>query len=335
MSNLENLEKHKANIKTEGFYDFLFGLFTLQAAADPDRKGQYVFKNILRQAQGFKIALGDINILRIILGAKKELEPKPIVRPAGTSAKKSRLLDTNKKATLKAVNQDCDDCGKGEGLKLSETVHVTQVKAFFAGKSNIITMNRMHAHIKAQGYEIPEGKEKDIDFMADFILGKDGKEKKSKADHVVDINKKLIEDAHNEVQDQFMEAHDHLEANGLTDQLESPELETLMQQAEQEMNEDDNLEVPPPTFYDPDDLTKIEGIGKGIAKVLNEAGILTFLNLSKQAEEDIKQILVSAGKRYARHNPQTWSRQAELAAKGEWDLLHEWQQELDGGKIRK
>jgi len=32
------------------------------------------------------------------------------------------------------------------------------------------------------------------------------------------------------------------------------------------------------------------------------------------------------------HDPTTWPKQADMAAKGEWDALNKWQDELDGGK---
>ncbi|MEM6725429.1 MAG: hypothetical protein AAF598_15420, partial [Bacteroidota bacterium] len=65
----------------------------------------------------------------------------------------------------------------------------------------------------------------------------------------------------------------------------------------------------------------------------NNAGILTFGQLAAATVDQLKEILLNAGKRYAAHNPGTWPQQAELAAKGDWDALKAWQDELDGGKI--
>ncbi len=81
-----------------------------------------------------------------------------------------------------------------------------------------------------------------------------------------------------------------------------------------------------------DDLTIVEGIGPKIAGLLKEAGMDTLIEVSKSTPEKIKEILVAAGNRYARHNPGTWPKQAELAVAGKWDELKKWQDELDGGK---
>lgn len=81
-----------------------------------------------------------------------------------------------------------------------------------------------------------------------------------------------------------------------------------------------------------DDLTKIEGVGPKIASLLNEAGIVTYEDLSKAKVETLKGILEKAGSRYKMHDPTTWPKQAALAAKGEWDKLEKLQAELKGGR---
>ncbi len=81
-----------------------------------------------------------------------------------------------------------------------------------------------------------------------------------------------------------------------------------------------------------DDLTKIEGIGPKIAEKLNEAGVNSYADLAGTDTDKIKEILAAAGGRFASHDPGTWSKQAEMAAAGNWDDLNAWQDELDGGK---
>lgn len=81
-----------------------------------------------------------------------------------------------------------------------------------------------------------------------------------------------------------------------------------------------------------DDLKKIEGIGPKIAGLLKEAGIVTFNDLAKAPQKILKKVLADAGSRFRMHDPKTWSAQAKLAAKGEWDKLKKWQGELKGGK---
>jgi predicted flap endonuclease-1-like 5' DNA nuclease len=83
-----------------------------------------------------------------------------------------------------------------------------------------------------------------------------------------------------------------------------------------------------------DDLTKIEGIGPKIAELLKADGIESFEKLAKSGIETVKTILDKAGKRYQTHNPSTWMAQAKIAAKGDWESLKKWQDELSGGKAK-
>ena len=82
----------------------------------------------------------------------------------------------------------------------------------------------------------------------------------------------------------------------------------------------------------PDKLNKIEGIGPKIAEKLNEAGIMTFKDLSSTSLEKLQEILEAAGSRYRMHDPGTWAEQAGLAADSKWDELEALQDKLDGGK---
>jgi hypothetical protein len=81
---------------------------------------------------------------------------------------------------------------------------------------------------------------------------------------------------------------------------------------------------------EPDDLTKLEGIGPKVSKVLNEAGIATFAALAHANPADIQKALSAAGMQMM--NPDGWIEQAVLAAKGDWDGLEKLQGELKGGR---
>ena len=83
-------------------------------------------------------------------------------------------------------------------------------------------------------------------------------------------------------------------------------------------------------IVEPDDLKKIEGIGPKISGVLGEKGILTFSQLAKATEDELKAILVDARIRIA--NPTTWAEQAMLASAGKWEELEKLQDELKGGR---
>ncbi|MEN0049221.1 MAG: helix-hairpin-helix domain-containing protein [Bacteroidota bacterium] len=84
-----------------------------------------------------------------------------------------------------------------------------------------------------------------------------------------------------------------------------------------------------------DDLTKIEGIGPKLAKVLAEAGVETFKKLAATKAPKVAEILVAYNTRYKMYDTTTWPAQAKLAAAGKWDELKKWQDELDGGKAKK
>jgi predicted flap endonuclease-1-like 5' DNA nuclease len=81
-----------------------------------------------------------------------------------------------------------------------------------------------------------------------------------------------------------------------------------------------------------DNLVIIEGIGPKIAELLKNEGIETFAKLAKTKAEKIKKILEDAGPRYKMHDPGSWPKQADLAAKGKMDELKVLQDELMAGK---
>jgi len=82
---------------------------------------------------------------------------------------------------------------------------------------------------------------------------------------------------------------------------------------------------------EPDDLTKVEGIGPKYSAALISAGIATFSQLAESSMETLEKIVSDAGMRRPR-SIETWAEQAELAAKGDWDALEKLQDELDGGR---
>ncbi len=83
---------------------------------------------------------------------------------------------------------------------------------------------------------------------------------------------------------------------------------------------------------EPDDLTKIEGIGPKIQELMHGAGIYTFGELAAASVERLREILHAAGERFQMHEPKTWPEQADLAAKGKWSELEELQELLRGGR---
>jgi len=82
----------------------------------------------------------------------------------------------------------------------------------------------------------------------------------------------------------------------------------------------------------PDDLTKIEGIGKKVTALLKENNILSFKDLGKSSIKKLQQILDEGGSKFNLHNPASWPKQAKLAAADKWEELEALQKELIGGK---
>ena len=84
-----------------------------------------------------------------------------------------------------------------------------------------------------------------------------------------------------------------------------------------------------------DDLTKIEGIGPKAAAALTAAGVATFADLSKAKVPAIQKILDEADGKFGALVPDSWPKQAKLAAADKWDELKKWQDEMDGGIEKK
>ena len=82
----------------------------------------------------------------------------------------------------------------------------------------------------------------------------------------------------------------------------------------------------------PDDLKRIEGVGPKIEELLNEAGIYKYDQLATATLDRVRAILDKAGSRFRVHDPSSWATQADMAQKGEWTRLKEYQDYLIGGK---
>lgn len=81
----------------------------------------------------------------------------------------------------------------------------------------------------------------------------------------------------------------------------------------------------------PDDLTKVEGIGPKMDAALRAAGITTFARLAQTSEDDLRAAVAAAGMRFAPSLP-TWAEQAGYAARGDWDGLAAFQAALTAGR---
>jgi predicted flap endonuclease-1-like 5' DNA nuclease len=82
---------------------------------------------------------------------------------------------------------------------------------------------------------------------------------------------------------------------------------------------------------EPDDLTRIEGIGPKFAEILIAAGIDSYAKLAAMSEEAITETIRQGGGRKSA-SIGTWAEQARLAAAGDWDGLATLQANLSGGR---
>jgi predicted flap endonuclease-1-like 5' DNA nuclease len=81
---------------------------------------------------------------------------------------------------------------------------------------------------------------------------------------------------------------------------------------------------------EPDDLTRIEGIGPKVAGILQEEGVRTYAQLAASDVQQLKKLLRAHGLAFM--NPSTWPQQAGLAAVGDWQNLEALQEELSAGR---
>lgn len=86
-----------------------------------------------------------------------------------------------------------------------------------------------------------------------------------------------------------------------------------------------------PKAREADDLEKIEGIGPKIAEVLRKNGVSTFAALAELDPAKITEMLKASGGRFGMAKPESWPRQAALAAAGKWDEFKQLTDELVGG----
>lgn len=81
----------------------------------------------------------------------------------------------------------------------------------------------------------------------------------------------------------------------------------------------------------PEDLKIVEGIGPKIETILKNGGIKTWAQLGATSIDRLNELLTAAGDRYKLAKPNTWPKQAQMAASGEWSALKAYQDYLDKG----
>lgn len=87
-------------------------------------------------------------------------------------------------------------------------------------------------------------------------------------------------------------------------------------------------------IFTTNDLKAIEGIGPKIETLLQSAGIDSWRKLAGTSSDTIKEILNKGGSNFSLADPETWPKQAGLAADGKWKELFELQDILKGGKFQ-
>ena len=87
----------------------------------------------------------------------------------------------------------------------------------------------------------------------------------------------------------------------------------------------------PAARAEPDDLTRVEGVGPKYRDALHAVGVTTYAQLAAMSEAELVELVKAAGMR-KRASMATWAEQAALAASGDWDALEKLQNELSGGR---
>ena len=77
-----------------------------------------------------------------------------------------------------------------------------------------------------------------------------------------------------------------------------------------------------------DDLTKLSGIGPKLAEAMQAAGIKHYAQLAELSVDALSEHLASSGIRYSKASAESWSSQAALAAKNDWEGLKTYQAAL-------
>jgi len=108
-----------------------------------------------------------------------------------------------------------------------------------------------------------------------------------------------------------------------------PEPEPVTEAEEQPAPEPEPEPVATPD--EPDDLTRIEGIGPKYADILISAEVTTFEQIAAMSTDEIVALVKSNGGRKSA-SMATWAEQAKLAAANDWDGLDALQEELSGGR---
>ena len=84
------------------------------------------------------------------------------------------------------------------------------------------------------------------------------------------------------------------------------------------------------TNQEPDDLTKLGGVGPKLAEAMQTAGITRFAQITEMGVDGVGKRLSENGVRYAKAAAATWAEQAKLAAQGDWKGLKAYQEALKG-----
>ncbi len=85
-------------------------------------------------------------------------------------------------------------------------------------------------------------------------------------------------------------------------------------------------------IFENDNLKIVEGIGPKIEGLLKNEGVNNWAALADKTAEELRTILAKGGSRYQMHKPESWPKQAQLAANGKWKELIIFQQFLDAGR---
>ena len=104
-------------------------------------------------------------------------------------------------------------------------------------------------------------------------------------------------------------------------------------QVEAQVEAKEDVPTTPKKEKSADDLTKLEGVGPKVAKILTEAGYASFADLAKADPVEVDKVLDA--NKLQMLDSAGWIDQAKLAAAGDMEGLAKLQDELKGGRRAK
>jgi len=251
--------------------------------------------------------LADMHRTREELEKKKEAQIEKDKR----RAEQQKIKDAKEaaKAKIKKEMKAAETARKEQGEKLEKAAEAIKGKPQVTKTEEIL--GAVTEAAEEVGDQLRDTLEDAVDTVKAIAEVMGGKIQEKVQEATVKIQE-TVEDVKEEVQATFEKVE------GKAAETTEPVVEKVEETDLSETSETVNI-VPPfkEKIEQPDDLKIIEGIGPKIEEILQNVGIKSWEQLSKTGPSQLKSILESAGNRYKSHNPISWPKQAQMAARSQ------------------